>query len=95
MATRHGSQTPTFEAVGEYVSSRGPEAVGLFESYGVRFMPWQARQLELYLARDGAGRAAFLRRFPFRRSLLTKRSAFRRWLDRACEVSRSPAQIAR
>ncbi|OUO31904.1 terminase family protein [Olsenella sp. An293] len=58
MATRYGRQEPTFEVVGGFSSSRGGEAVGLFESYGVRFMPWQARQLELYLARDGAGRAA-------------------------------------
>lgn len=58
METRHGSQTPTFEAVGGYASSRGPEAVAMFEGYDVRFMPWQARQLELYLARDSAGRAA-------------------------------------
>ena len=58
MATRYGRQEPTFEVVGGFSSSRGGEAVGLFESYGGRFMPWQARQLELYLARDGAGRAA-------------------------------------
>ena len=55
---RYGRQTPTFEDVGDYESSRGAEAVELFEGYGVRFIPAQRYEMELYLAKNWAGECA-------------------------------------
>ena len=52
---RRGRQTPTFERVGTYDHSDGPEAVALFEGYGVRFIPAQAYEMELYLAKNELG----------------------------------------
>lgn len=54
-ASRVGCQEPTFERVGPYASTMGPEAVALFEGYGVRFYPSQAYEMDLYLARDAEG----------------------------------------
>lgn len=36
---RRGRQTPTFECIGAYDRTDGPEAVALFASYGVSFIP--------------------------------------------------------
>lgn len=36
LVKRYGRQTPTFERVGSYDHSDGPDAVALFEGYGVR-----------------------------------------------------------
>ena len=52
---RYGRQTPTFEYVGGYDHSDGPEAVALFEGYGIRFIPAQAYEMELYLAKNELG----------------------------------------
>lgn len=52
---RRGRQTPTFERVGIFDHSDGPEAVALFEGYGVRFIPAQAYEMELYLAKNELG----------------------------------------
>lgn len=55
---RRGRQTPTFEHVTGYDTTRGPEAVELFGSYGVRFIPAQEYELDLFLARDELGGCA-------------------------------------
>lgn len=52
---RRGRQTPTFERVGICDHSDGPDAVALFEGYGVRFIPAQAYEMELYLAKNELG----------------------------------------
>ena len=54
---RRGRQTPTFERVGGYAYSDGSEAVGLFSRYGVSFIPAQAYEMELYLAKNELGEA--------------------------------------
>lgn len=58
MAVRYGRQSPTFEVVGKYASTRGEKAVSLFEFYGSSFMPSQKYEINLFLARDKGGRAA-------------------------------------
>ena len=57
MSKRYGRQTPTFERVGTYDHSDGPEAVALFEGYGIRFIPAQRYEMELYLAKNELGEA--------------------------------------
>lgn len=52
---RRGRQTPTFERVGICDHSDGPDAVALFEGYGVRFIPAQEYEMELYLAKNELG----------------------------------------
>ena len=52
---RRGRQSPTFERVGIYDHSDGPDAVALFEGYGVRFIPAQEYEMELYLAKNEIG----------------------------------------
>lgn len=52
---RYGRQTPTFERVGICDHSDGPDAVALFEGYGVRFIPAQEYEMELYLAKNELG----------------------------------------
>lgn len=54
---RRGRQEPTFERVGSYDHSDGPEAVALFARYGVAFIPAQAYEMELYLAKNELGEA--------------------------------------
>ena len=54
---RRGRQTPTFERVGICDRTDGPEAVRLFEGYGVRFIPAQEYEMELYLAKNELGEA--------------------------------------
>lgn len=55
---RLGSQSPTFEVVGDWAYSDGPHAVNLFGCYGVGFYPCQEYEMGLFLARDADGRAA-------------------------------------
>lgn len=55
---RLGNQNPTFEAVGEYATTMGPQLVGMYERWGAKFYPCQARELELFAARDEDGRYA-------------------------------------
>ncbi len=52
---RRGRQEPTFERVGGYDHTDGPDAVALFEGYGVRFIPAQAYEMDLYLAKNEIG----------------------------------------
>ena len=52
---RRGLQTPTFEAVGTCDHTDGPEAVALFGRYGVRFIPAQRYEMDLYLAKNELG----------------------------------------
>lgn len=54
---RRGRQEPTFERVGAYDRSDGAEAVELFSSYGVTFIPAQRYEMELYLAKNELGEA--------------------------------------
>lgn len=58
MCSKFGNQTPTFEVVGGYESSSGGKLAGIFERYGAKFYPCQARELELFAARDASGRYA-------------------------------------
>ena len=60
MSKRYGRQTPTFEYVGAYDHSDGPEAVALFEGYGIRFIPAQRYEMELYLAKNEMGESEAL-----------------------------------
>ena len=53
--TRKGRQEPTFEHVGIYALTDGPDAVSLFGRYGVRFIPAQAYEMDLYLAKNEIG----------------------------------------
>lgn len=55
---RRGRQAPTFEHVTGYDTTRGPEAVALFGSYGVRFIPAQEHEMDLFLARNELGECA-------------------------------------
>lgn len=57
---RRGRQEPTFERVGGYASTDGAAAVALFEGYGVRFIPAQEHEMELYLAKNELGEAEAL-----------------------------------
>lgn len=50
-----GRQEPTFERVGGYDHTDGQDAVKLFECYGVRFIPAQSYEMELYLAKNEIG----------------------------------------
>lgn len=58
MATRYGNQKPTFALVGKYHHTFGPQAVAMFEGWGVRFYPCQKDELDLFLARDEHNRYA-------------------------------------
>lgn len=55
MARRLGGQRPTFERIGEYASTRGTEAVEMFEAYGRRYYGSQKYEMELFFARDDDG----------------------------------------
>ena len=55
---RAGRQEPTFEAVGPYARTDGPEIVSTLSAYGFTFDAAQAHQLDLYAARDAAGAPA-------------------------------------
>lgn len=57
---RYGNQVPTFEYVTEYAYTDGPAAVELFESYGVRFIPAQRYEMDLYMAKNALGECAAL-----------------------------------
>lgn len=59
-ARRYGDQEPTFELVGDYAFTDGPDAVRLFENYRATFYPCQEREMELFLARDASGSYATL-----------------------------------
>jgi hypothetical protein len=58
MTVRFGSQEPTFEVVGHYHHTFGPNAVALFSGWGVRYYPCQEHELDLFLARDRRNRFA-------------------------------------
>ena len=53
--TRYGSQVPTFQVVGAWDYTDGPQAVSMFEGYGVDFYPCQSYELGLFMARDADG----------------------------------------
>lgn len=55
---RYGSQEPTFSTVGEYHHTFGPNAVRMFNGWGVRFYPCQEDELSVFLARDSRNRFA-------------------------------------
>lgn len=50
-----GSQTPTFQRIGDYNPKRGQVCSALFASYGVNFLPSQKTELELYCSRTRDG----------------------------------------
>ena len=49
---RLGGQKPTFEHVGDYARTKGPEAIDVFEAYGRRYYDSQKYEMELFFARD-------------------------------------------
>ena len=55
---RLGAQEPTFEVVGGYASTDGPEIVSTLAAYGFGFDEAQAHQLDLYAAKDATGAPA-------------------------------------
>lgn len=52
---RQGGQRPTFERVGTWASTRGSEAVEMFEAYGRRYYGSQKYEMDIYFARDDQG----------------------------------------
>ena len=52
---RMGGQRPTFERTGSWASTRGPEAVEMFEAYGRRYYDSQKYEMDVFFARDGEG----------------------------------------
>ena len=52
---RYGRQQPTFERVGEYDHTDGPEAADVFAAYGVDFIPAQRHEFDLMLAKREDG----------------------------------------
>ena len=52
---RLGGQRPTFERIGTWESTRGPEAVEMFEAYGRRYYGSQKYEMDVFFARDGNG----------------------------------------
>lgn len=52
---RLGGQSPTFERIGEWASTRGPEAVEMFEAYGRRYYGSQKHEMDVFFARDADG----------------------------------------
>ena len=57
---RTGGQEPTFERVGDYATTRGPDAVEMFEAYGRRYYDSQKLEMDLFFARDEDGAFAAL-----------------------------------
>lgn len=55
---RYGRQEPTFERVDEYERTDGPKAAALFEGYGVKFIPAQKHELDLFLAKNALDECA-------------------------------------
>jgi len=55
MARRLGGQEPTFKKVGEWATTRGPEAVEMFEAYGRRYYGSQKLEMDVFFARDADG----------------------------------------
>ena len=55
---RLGAQEPTFEVVGDYARTDGPEIVSTLAAYGFEFDEAQTHQLGLYAAKDAAGAPA-------------------------------------
>ena len=58
MARRLGGQLPTFERVGAWASTRGSEAVAMFEAYGRRYYDSQKHEMDVFFARDERGEFA-------------------------------------
>lgn len=52
---RQGGQRPTFERIGTWASTRGSEAVEMFEAYGRRYYGSQKYEMDIYFARDDQG----------------------------------------
>lgn len=52
---RQGGQDPTFKRIGEWASTRGPEAVEMFEEYGRRYYGSQKLEMDVFFARDADG----------------------------------------
>lgn len=55
MARRLGGQRPTFERIGTWASTRGGEAVEMFEAYGRRYYDSQKLEMDVFFARDEDG----------------------------------------
>lgn len=55
---RIGGQEPTFSTVGSWATTRGPEAVAMFEAYGRRYYGSQKLEMDVFFARDADGEFA-------------------------------------
>ena len=55
MARRKGGQEPTFECIGEWASTRGPDAIEMFEAYGRRYYDSQKHEMMVFFARAADG----------------------------------------
>lgn len=55
---RLGRQEPTFEVLGEWDHTDGPECVSTLEAYGFSFDGAQRHEMDAYLARTASGRPA-------------------------------------
>lgn len=52
---RLGGQEPTFKRIGSWASTRGDEAVAMFEAYGRRYYGSQKLEMDVFFARDEDG----------------------------------------
>ena len=55
MARRLGGQEPTFSTVGKWASTRGADAVAMFEEYGRRYYGSQKLEMDVFFARNADG----------------------------------------
>lgn len=55
---RVGSQEPTFEVIGPWARTDGPECVSTLAAYGFTFDAAQRHQLDVYMAKDADGQPA-------------------------------------
>ena len=55
---RLGGQEPTFKRVGEWASTRGPDAVEMFQAYGRKYYDSQKLEMDVFFARDPRGEFA-------------------------------------
>lgn len=58
MARRLGGQRPTFDTIGKWSTTRGPEAVEMFEAYGRKYYGSQKLEMDVFFARDENGQFA-------------------------------------
>ena len=55
---RFGGQRPTFERIGTWATTRGEEAIEMFEAYGRKYYESQKYEMRIFFARDESGNFA-------------------------------------